>query len=621
VVDYDDVMPAFREASWDEALDLVARRLLEVRERWGAGALAGFGSAKCSNEEAYLFQKLVRAVFGTNNVDHCTRLCHASSVAALLQMIGSGAVTTTYGDIRNSDVALITGTNTTANHPVAATFFKDAARNGTKLIVVDPRRSGISGHAWRFCQIRSGTDVAFYNGLMHLIIEAGLTDEAYIARHTRGFEDLKRTVKAYTPDRVSGICGIPVALLREVATAYGEARAALTFWGMGMSQHVHGTDNCRCIISLALMTGNVGRPGTGLHPLRGQNNVQGASDAGLIPMSYPGYQPVTSAPARQRFEAAWGTVLDDRKGLTSVEILEGARDGIVKGMYMLGENPFLSEPNVNEVRKGLTNLEVLAVQDIFLTETAEFADVVLPATSALEKLGTFTNTDRRVQIGRPALEAPGEARLDWEIICEISTRMGYPMHYASASEIFDEMVGLTDSHRGLSYDKLGATGKLYPCPDPDESDGTVVMFGDGFPTEDSRALFVPAEHAGADEIPDAEYPYILVTGRVLEHWHTGVMTRRSRALSEIQPAPFVEVHPDDCARLAVVDGSRVRVWSRRGEVTLPVRESTDTQPGSVFIPFHFREAAANVLTTDVLDPDGKIPEFKFCAVAVEPVDT
>jgi formate dehydrogenase major subunit len=620
VVDYDDVMPAFREASWDEALDLVASRLQEVRKRWGAAALAGFGSAKCSNEEAYLFQKLVRAVFGTNNVDHCTRLCHASSVAALLQMIGSGAVTTTYGDIQNSDVALITGTNTTANHPVAATFFKDAARNGTKLIVVDPRRSGISDQAWRFCQIRSGTDVAFYNGLMHLIIEAGLTDEAYIARHTRGFEDLKRTVESYIPERVSGICGIPVALLREVATAYGEARAALTFWGMGMSQHVHGTDNCRCIISLALMTGNVGRSGTGLHPLRGQNNVQGASDAGLIPMSYPGYQPVTSAPAKQRFEAAWGTALDDQMGLTSVEILEGARDGIIKGMYILGENPFLSEPNVNEVRKGLTNLEFLAVQDIFLTETAEFADVVLPATSALEKLGTFTNTDRRVQIGRPALEAPGEARLDWEIICEISTRMGYPMHYESASEIFDEMVGLTDSHRGLAYDKLGSTGKLYPCPDPDTSDGTVVMFGEGFPTEDGRALFVPAEHSGADELPDAAYPYILVTGRVLEHWHTGVMTRRSRALSEIQPEAFVEIHPDDCARLAIVDGSQVRVWSRRGEVALPVRESNTVQPGSVFIPFHFREAAANVLTTDALDPDGKIPEFKFCAVAVEPVD-
>ena len=620
VVDYDEVMPAFREASWDEALDLVASRLLEIRERHGPQALAGFGSAKCSNEEAYLFQKLVRAVFGTNNVDHCTRLCHASSVAALLQTIGSAAVTTTYGDIRNSDVALITGTNTTDNHPVAATFFKDAARKGTKLIVVDPRRSGISDHAWRFCQIRSGTDVAFYNGIMNIIVDEGLSDEAYIAEHTSGFEELKRTVKSYTPERVSGICGIPLETLHEVAIAYGRARAALTFWGMGMSQHVHGTDNCRCVISLALMTGNVGRPGTGLHPLRGQNNVQGASDAGLIPMSYPGYQPVTSADVRGRFEAAWGRKLDDRSGLTSVEIIEGARDGLIKGMYMLGENPFLSEPNVNEVRKGLTNLEFLVVQDIFLTETAEFADVVLPATSALEKTGTFTNTDRRVQIGRPALEAPGEARLDWEIICEISNRMGYPMEYASASEIFDEIVSVTDSHRGLSYEKLGATGKLYPCPNPDESDGTVVMFGDGFPTADGRALFVSAEHTGADELPDSTYPFILVTGRVLEHWHTGVMTRRSRALSAIQPESFVEVHPDDCARLGIEDGSFVRVRSRRGEVSLPVRQRRSTQPGSVFIPFHYREAAANVLTTDKLDPDGKIPEFKFCAVRVEPVD-
>jgi formate dehydrogenase major subunit len=389
---------------------------------------------------------------------------------------------------------------------------------------------------------------------------------------------------------------------------------------MGMSQHVHGTDNCRCIISLALMTGNVGRPGTGLHPLRGQNNVQGASDAGLIPMSYPGYQPVTSAAARARFEAAWGRELDDRSGRTSGESIEGARDGVIRGMYMLGENPFLSEPNVNEVRKGLTNLEFLVVQDIFLTETAEFADVVLPATSALEKTGTFTNTDRRVQIGRPALEPPGEARLDWEIICEISSRMGYPMQYASSSEIFDEMVALNEPYHGLSYEKLGPTGKLYPCPNPDESDGTVVMFGDGFPTKDGRALFVPAEHTGADELPDATYPFILVTGRVLEHWHTGVMTRRSRALSAIEPESFVEVHPDDCARLGVVDGRFVRVQSRRGEVTLRVRRSRSTQPGSVFIPFHYREAAANVLTTDKLDPDGKIPEFKFCAVRVGRAD-
>jgi len=619
VVDYGEVMPAFREATWEEALDLAASRLKEIRDRDGASAMAGFGSAKCTNEEAYLFQKLVRAVFGTNNVDHCTRLCHASSVAALLEMIGSGAVTTTFGDVRNADVALLTGTNTTSNHPVAATFFKQAARNGTKLIVVDPRASGITEHAWRFCQIRSGTDVAFYNAMMNVIIAEGLIDEDYVAKHTTGFEKVKETVAKYTPDYAAGICGVPAEAIREVAVAYGRAKAAVTFWGMGMSQHVHGTDNCRCIISLALMTGNIGKSGAGLHPLRGQNNVQGASDAGLIPMVFPDYQRVDNAAAREKFERAWKRPLDGQPGLTVVEIVKGALEGRIKGMYMMGENPFLSDPNSNKVRAALSNLEFLVVQDIFLTETAEFADVILPATSALEKDGTVTNTDRRVQVMRPALKAPGEARLDWEIICELATRMGYPMRYGSSSEIFDEMVGLTNAYRGLDYRNLGPTGKLYPCPNPEESDGTVVMFGDGFPTADGRAQFVPADHTGADELPDEEYPFILVTGRILEHWHTGVMTRRSKTLNAREPEPFVEVHPVDCARLGLATGDRVTVSSRRGTITTIVRKGTGPQPGSVFIPFHFREAAANVLTTDKLDPFGKIPEFKFCAVKIAPV--
>ncbi|HEX5137840.1 MAG TPA: formate dehydrogenase subunit alpha [Planctomycetota bacterium] len=618
IVDYKEVMPAFREATWDEALDLVAKRLMEIRDRSGSGALAGFGSAKCTNEEAYLFQKLVRTTFGTNNVDHCTRLCHASSVAALLEMIGSGAVTTTYGDIKNAEVALLTGTNATANHPVAATFFKQAARNGTKLIVVDPRASGISRHAWRFCRIRSGTDVAFYNAMMHVIVEEGLVDEEYVRDHTTGFDAVKAKIKEYTPERAAAICGVPAGMIREVALAYGRAKAAVTYWGMGMSQHVHGTDNCRCIISLALMTGNMGKEGAGLHPLRGQNNVQGASDAGLIPMMFPDYQRVDNAKAREKFEGAWGTKLDPKPGLTVVEIMKGALEGRIKGMYMLGENPFLSDPNTNKVRKALSSLEFLVVQDIFLTETAEFADVVLPATSALEKDGTVTNTDRRVQVMHPALKPPGEARLDWRIICDISTRMGYPMQYGSAAEVFDEMVPLTDAYRGLTHRNLGATGKLYPCPEPETSDGTVVMFGDGFPTADGRAKFVPADHTGADELPDEEYPLILVTGRVLEHWHTGVMTRRSVTLDAREPEPFVEIHPDDCRKLGVDTGRMVSVSSRRGTISLKVRKAMGPQPGSVFIPFHFREAAANVLTTDKLDPFGKIPEFKFCAVRVVP---
>ncbi|MBW2388545.1 MAG: formate dehydrogenase subunit alpha, partial [Deltaproteobacteria bacterium] len=585
----------------------------------GSHALAGFGSAKCSNEEAYLFQKLVRAAFGTNNVDHCTRLCHASSVSALLQMIGSGAVTTTFGDIENSDFAIVTGSNTTSNHPVAATFFKHAAARGTKLLVVNPIHIPIANHAWRFCQIRPGSDVAFFNAMMNVVIAEDLIDRDYIEQHTHDFDAVARTVQPYTPEFAAGICGIPAQTIREVAIEYGRAQAAITFWGMGMSQHVHGTDNCRCIISLCLMTGNIGRPGTGLHPLRGQNNVQGASDAGLIPMSYPDYQAVASEEARTRFSEAWGVELSAEAGLTTTEIIEAALEGSVRGMYILGENPFLSDPNTNKVREGLGNLEFLVVQDIFLTETAEFADVILPATSALEKSGSFTNTDRRVQLGNPVLSAPGQARPDWQIICEISRRMGYAMQYQSPAEIFDEFSGLTRSYQGLAHDNLGATGKLYPCPDPATSDGTVVMFGDGFPTADGRARFVPAEHSGADELPDDDYPMILVTGRVLEHWHTGVMTRRSNALHSIEPEAFVSIHPKDAAAREIGPGDWVEVRSRRGRIRLEARVETSTQPGSIFIPFHYREAGANILTTDNLDPDGKLPEFKFCAVEIEPV--
>jgi formate dehydrogenase major subunit len=618
LVDPSEVMPAFREATWDEALDLVATRFLDIREQSGGGALAGFGSAKCSNEEAYLFQKLVRAVFGTNNVDHCTRLCHASSVSALLQMIGSGAVTTTFGDIQNSDFAIITGSNTTANHPVAATFFKEAAARGTKLLVVNPIHIPIADHAWRFCQIRSGSDVAFYNAMMHVIIEEGLIDREYIDSHTEDFETVAATVRSYTPEFAAGICGISADTIREVAIEYGRAKAAITFWGMGMSQHVHGTDNCRCIISMCLMTGNVGRPGTGLHPLRGQNNVQGASDAGLIPMSYPDYQPVESEETRMRFEEQWGTTLDPNPGLTTTEIIQAALEGTVRGMYILGENPFLSDPNTNKVREGLGNLDFLVVQDIFMTETAEFADVILPATSALEKPGSYTNTDRRVQLGNTVIDAPGSARADWEIICDISNRMGYAMDYDGPADIFDELVSAGKSYRGLSHKNLGPTGKLYPCPDPDHSDGTVVMFGEGFPTANGRARFVAAEHSGADELPDNDYPFILVTGRVLEHWHTGSMTRRSKALDAIEPEAFVSVHPEDAAAQGIKPGDWIEVRSRRGTIRLAARIETATQPGSIFIPFHFREAGANILTTDKLDPDGKIPEFKFCAVAIEP---
>ncbi|MBX9580604.1 MAG: molybdopterin-dependent oxidoreductase [Gemmataceae bacterium] len=629
-VDYAEVMPAFREAGWDEALDLIASKLLAIKRESGPRALAGFGSAKCSNEEAYLFQKLMRAALGTNNVDHCTRLCHASSVAALLEGIGSGAVSDVFAHARYADVILLTGSNPTANHPVAATFFKQAAKRGVKIVVIDPRRPGIADFAAHYCPIRNGSDVAFYNAVMYILITENLIDHDFVNSRTENFEALKATVMNYPPERVAPVCGIPADTIREVARLIGRSKNLLVFWGMGISQHTHGTDNARCLIALCLLRGSVGRPGTGLHPLRGQNNVQGASDAGLIPLAYPDYQRVEDPAVRARFEAAWGVPLDPARGLTVVEIMHAALAGEVRGMLMLGENPFLSDPNINKVRKALASLEFLAVQDIFLTETAEFADVVLPASSFFEKLGTYTNTDRRVQVGRPAVPLPGEARADWRVLCDLSGRLGYPMPYPSPAEVFAEFAGLTQSYAGLTHDLLAGGGKVWPFQpgvrsqesgvSEDEGDGYVgelVLFGDRFPTASGRGKFVPAESADAADLPDADFPLVLNTGRVLEHWHTGTMTRRSYALDALRPDPFVEVHPDDLSKLGMADGQELTVRSRRGAIRLPAKASTGVRPGAVFIPFHFREAAANVLTNDALDPFGKIPEFKFCAVRLE----
>ncbi|MCZ6552803.1 MAG: formate dehydrogenase subunit alpha, partial [SAR324 cluster bacterium] len=615
VVNYDEVLPHFREATWDEALELIASRLRGIKERHGGDALAGLGTAKGSNEEAYLFQKLMRAALGTNNVDHCTRLCHASSVAALLEGIGSGAVTNVVRDVARADVALVAGANPTENHPVAATFIKQAAREGTQLIVVNPRRIPLADHADLFVQIAPGSDVAFYNGMMNVLIEEGLIDREFIAARTENFEALQETVAAYSPDRAAGVCGVAPESIVEAARIFGRARAAMIFWGMGISQHTYGTNNARCLIALALLTGNVGRPGTGLHPLRGQNNVQGASDAGLIPMVYPDYQPVTDPAVRKKFERLWGVPLPEKTGLTVTEMMKGALEGEVKGMYVVGENPFLSDPNTNKVRRALANLEFLAVQEIFLTETAEFADVILPASSFLEKTGTYTNTDRRVQIGHPALQPPGQARQDWELICEIAERIGYPMRYDSVEAVFEEFASCGESYANLTHASLGARGKWYPCPDPERSEGEPIVFSESFPRGKGR--FVPAEIADPAELPGGEYPLVLNTGRLLEHWHTGVMTRRSRALDAIEPEAFVELHPEDARASNVNEGDWVRVASRRGEIVLRARVRDSTRRGSLFIPFHFREAAANVLTIDAIDPIGKIPAFKFCAVRVE----
>src|SRR5690348_11903624 len=620
LVDYAEVLPHFREASWEEALDLVARRLSEIYAEGGPAAIAGFGSAKCSNEEAYLFQKLIRTGFHTNNVDHCTRLCHASSVAALFEGIGSGAVSTTYGDIRNAGVAIVTGSNSTANHPVASSFFKQARRNGTTIIYVDPRADKMADHADIYCQLKPGTDVAFYNAVMHEVIRLGLTDDDFIAHRTSNYEALKSTVADYPPERAEQITGVPADLIRRVARIWGEAKAGIIFWGMGISQHTTGTDNARCLIALCSITGNVGKPGAGLHPLRGQNNVQGASDMGLIPMFYPDYQKADDPGVKASFEQAWGSAdLDPKRGLTVTEIIGSALKGGVRGMYMLGENPFLSDPNINKVRKALSKLDFLVVQDIFLTETAEFADVILPASSYLEKDGTYTNTDRRVQLGRKVLDTPGQARVDWEVVQDIANRVGLGWDYSSPREIFTEMVSVIPSYANLSYDNLGLTGKLYPNPDPEHSDGTVVMFGERFNTDDGLAHLVPAEWLPAKELPSREYPFVLNTGRLLQHWHTGSMTRRSFALDAISPGPEVYVNPDDAAELGLADGDMAQVTSRRGTIELATRVSHREARGNCFIPFHFREAAANLLTIDEIDPFGKIPEYKFCAVRIEPV--
>lgn len=617
--DYRETLSAFREATWEEALGLVASRLSAIRDTSGPNALAGLGSAKCSNEEAYLFQKMIRAVFGTNNVDHCTRLCHASSVAALLETIGSGAVTTTYRDAENADVILVTGSNPTENHPVAATFFKEAAQRGTKIIVVNPRRPRLADHAWKYVRLNPGADVSFTNAIMHVILEEGLEDRAYIERHTENFEALRETVRRYPPEVAAPLCGVDADEIRILARTIGSARAMIVFWGMGISQHVHGTDNARSLISLCLLTGNIGRPGTGLHPLRGQNNVQGASDAGLIPIVFPDYASVADDAHRARFEAAWDRELDSQPGKTVVEIAHAARDGSLRGLYVMGENPFLSDPDVARVREAFCNLEFLVVQDIFLTETAEVADVVLPATSYFEKKGTYTNTDRRVQLGRKVLEPPGEARLDWEILCDVMTRMGYEQRYDDVEQVFDEFTELTQSYRGLHYRHLEGAGKLWPCPDPEHGEGTVVLFDDGFPTPTGKARFSPAEVIPPRELPSEEYPFVLNTGRTLVHWHTGTMTRRAKVLDAIEPDAFCQLHPEDLAELGIDDGSIVRLLSRRGSIELRVRATTDVSRGGVFVPFHFREAAANLLTSDVLDPYGKIPGFKYSAIRVEKV--
>ncbi|MPS27340.1 MAG: formate dehydrogenase subunit alpha [Alcaligenaceae bacterium] len=615
-MDPDRVMDVFREATWDEALDLVGERLRTIRDTHGKRALAGFGSAKGSNEEAYLFQKLVRTGFGSNNVDHCTRLCHASSVAALLEGIGSGAVSNPVMDVGKAEVVIVIGANPTVNHPVAASWIKNAVKNGTKLIVADPRRSDLARLAHRFLQFKPDTDVAMLNAMMHVIVHEGLVDQDFIASRTIGYDELRRNVEGYSPESMAPICGIAADTLREVARLYATSKGSMILWGMGVSQHVHGTDNARCLIALALMTGQIGRPGTGLHPLRGQNNVQGASDAGLIPMMYPDYQRVDDTAAREKFEQLWGMPLDSQPGLTVVEVMHSIKAGTVRGMYVMGENPAMSDPDANHAREALAALDHLVVQDIFLTETAYLADVILPASAFPEKTGTFTNTDRVVQMGRQALDPPGDARQDLWIIQQLAARMGLDWRYRDVSEVFDEMRHSMPSIGGITWDRLQAEHAVtYPCLAEGDA-GDPVVFTSTFPTETGRARFVPADIIPANERPDEEYPRVLITGRQLEHWHTGSMTRRASVLDAIEPDPVALVHPLDLEEIGARPGEVITLESRRGEVSLYARAEEGTPRGAVFVPFCYYEAAINKLTNAALDPFGKIPEFKYCAIRI-----
>jgi formate dehydrogenase major subunit len=606
----------FREATWEEALDLAAAGLRKIRDTRGGNALAGFGSAKGSNEEAYLFQKLVRTGFGSNNVDHCTRLCHASSVAALMEGLNSGAVSNQVSDVMRAEVIFLIGANPIVNHPVAATWIKNAAKKGATLIYADPRRSELSRHATYALQFKADTDVALLNAMMHTIVHEGLVNEDFVRGRTIGYEELKKNVEGYSPEAMAPLCGIPAETIKEVARRYATSKGSMILWGMGISQHVHGTDNARCLIALCLMTGQVGRPGTGLHPLRGQNNVQGASDSGLIPMVFPDYQRVDNAEARARFEKLWGATLDPKPGLTVVEIMDAVHADKLHGMYIMGENPAMSDPDVHHAREALAKLEHLVVQEIFLTETCYHADVILPATAWPEKIGTVTNTDRMVQLGRQALTPPGEAKPDLWIIQELARRLGLTWNYDGPANVFNEMRKAMPSIAGITWERLEKESCVtYPCENEGDP-GQPVVFVDKFPTQTGRARFVPADIIPAAERPDEDFPFVLITGRQLEHWHTGAITRRATVLDAIEPDPVASLHPLDLDAMGARQGDVITVESRRGIISLYARADDGTPRGAVFIPFCFYEAAANLLTNPALDPFGKIPEFKYCAVKV-----
>ena len=620
-IDDKNIYDHFEETTWENALDIAANGLNKTLEEEGPKGLAGFGSAKCSNEEAYLFQKLVRVGFGSNNVDHCTRLCHASSVAALFEGLKSGAVSAPFNAATVADCIIVIGARPTENHPVAATYLKRASKRGSKLIVMDPRKQGLTKYADHNLQFKPGTDVAMLNAMLHTIVEEKLYDEQYVQGQTEGFEQLKESIKDFSPEKMESICGIDANTLKDVARIYAKSEKSIIFWGMGVSQHVHGTDNARCLIALALSTGQVGREGTGLHPLRGQNNVQGASDAGLIPWMYPDYLVVDGEVNQNSYEKFWNKKMDPKRGLTVVEIINAIHDDQIKSMYIMGENPAMSDPDQEHARKALAKLDHLVVQDIFLTETAWFADVVLPSSAHAEKTGTYTNTNRTVQMGRQVVSPPGDARQDWWITQAIAQRMGLDWSYLHPRDVFKEMCQIMESLKNITWERLENENAItYPCEAPDSS-GSEYIFRESFPTANGRGKIVPARLIPPAELPDDDFPLILTTGRLLEHWHTGSMTRRATVLDHIEPEAIVSMNRWDMKRMDIDAGDHVHVKTKRGSIVIKVRSDKEIPEGMVFIPFCFAEAAANVLTNPQLDPYGKIPEFKFSAANVEKVSS
>jgi formate dehydrogenase alpha subunit len=599
------------ETSWENTLSVIIERLTQIRDLYGASAVGILTSAKGTNEENYLLMKFARAALKTNNVDHVARLCHAPTVAGLSYAFGSGAMTNPISSLADADAILVVGSNTTEQHPLVASYILEARARGAKLIAADPRRTQLADLADIRLSPRPGTDIACINALLNLIIQEDLIDREFIDARTEGFEDVRRSVSSYTPEIAAKISGVPERELRKAALAFGSSKRSSIVYAMGITQHTAGTDNVQALANLALATGNIGRPGTGLYPLRGHQNVQGACDMGALPDLYCGYQKVESA--RPKFEGAWGTDLPDQPGLTAIEMLSAAEEGKLKGLFIVGENPMMSYPDSSRVRRALEALEFLAVFDIFPTETTELADVILPAASFAEKDGTFTSTERRIQRIRRSLDPPGEARAEWEVISDLLRRMGVAANYASASEIMEEIASLTPQYGGVHYDRLGIGGLQWPCPSRDHP-GTGILHSEGFPI--GKARFRAVEHQEPFECPDMEYPLILTTGRSLYHFHTGTMTRRTSLLDREVPRPVVEISPDDAKELGIRNGQHVIVETRRGSIGLEARVTPDIPRGELFVPFHFSEAPANVLTAQVLDPRSKIPELKVSAARV-----